>query len=130
LTAIGVSFDNSDIAGADLREASLRGVKFIECRMNDADLFLNVFNLTMVTLDDVDLRETNLDGIIYDPVTLEFLASANLKGIKMDEHLCRDIERTRAERFERDLPLRSRSAASIWGSFLPVRISATPQQIE
>jgi hypothetical protein len=44
--------------------------------MNDADLFLNVFNLTMVTLDDVDLRETNLDGIIYDPVALEFLASA------------------------------------------------------
>jgi uncharacterized protein YjbI with pentapeptide repeats len=55
--------------------------------MNDADLFLNVFNLTMVTLDDVDLRETNLDGIIYDPVALEFLASANLKGIKMEEAL-------------------------------------------
>jgi len=51
-------------------------------------------NLTLVLMD-ADLRGANLEGIKYDPLTLQFLASADLEGARIGADLRKALDRQR-----------------------------------
>ena len=65
-----IYMDNVDLRGANLQDA----------------------NLTFVVFMNADMRGANLQGIKYDRSTLQFLAGSKLEGAKMSADLEKDLE--------------------------------------
>jgi uncharacterized protein YjbI with pentapeptide repeats len=85
LTLVNVTLDQADLRDIKADYVYMDGVNLSGSDLRRADL-------TLMILEDVDLRGANLEEIKYGRSTLQFLAASRLEGAKMSKDLQKDLE--------------------------------------